>query len=63
MKVGVDTGAVVVHTVPDDELSRVEIIIIVIVVVVVVVVAVWIVLVMMPSVWRYCHRHLERTGL
>ena len=59
MKVGVDTGAVVVHTVPDDELSRVEIIIIVIVVVA----AVWIVLVMMPSVWRYCHRHLERTGL
>ena len=59
MKVGVDTGAVVVHTVPDDELSRVEIIIIVIVVVV----AVCIVLVMMPSVWRYCHRHLERTGL
>ena len=58
MKVGVDTGAVVVHTVPDDELSRVEIIIIVIVVA-----AVWIVLVMMPSVWRYCHRHLERTGL
>ena len=45
MKVGVDTGAVVVHTVSDDELSRVEIIIIVIVVV-----AVWIVLVMMPSV-------------
>ena len=62
MKVGVDTGAVVVHTVSDDELSRVEIIIVV-VVVVVVVVAVWIVLVMMPSVWRYCHRHLERTGL
>ena len=58
MKVGVDTGAVVVHTVPDDELSRVEIIIIVIVVA-----AVCIVLVMMPSVWRYCHRHLERTGL
>ena len=60
MKVGVDTGAVIVHTVSDDELSRVEIIVIVIVVVAV---AVWIVLVMMPSVWRYCHRHLERTGL
>ncbi len=59
MKVGVDTGAVVVHTVSDDELSSVEIIIIVIVVVV----AVCIVLVMMPSVWRYCYRHLERTGL
>ena len=56
VKVGVDIGAVVVYTIPDDELSSVEIII-----VVVIVVAVWIVLLMMPSIWRYCHGYLKGT--